>query len=334
MSDALLPYFERELSRDPQARGRIRGGNPKVASRLRMTADTVDDPHVERLLEGVAFLAARVQHRLDDELPETVGRAAGAVVPASPGAGAVDDDDQARCPKPEATGPSQVPRGTPLQTEPVRGEPLQYRTCHETVSGRWRSSRRGWPGCRSPRRPIRMRRARWRCCGSSSDDRAGADLRRSRPGPATALPARHRSSSRPQMLSCSALHAVDRARGWTRRIRAPTFLRREMLTHAGFEHEEAALPWPQRAFSGHRLLTEYFAFPEKFLYLNLAGLEARSLVQRSGKMEVFIYLSRTASELERTVSAENFALAVRLRSTCSRSLPSPSRSTGRNPNGW
>ena len=76
----------------------------------------------------------------------------------------------------------------------------------------------------------------------------------------------------------------------------------------GSKHDEAALPWPQRAFSGHRLLTEYFAFPEKFLYLNLAGLEARSLVQRSGKMEVFIYLSRTASELERTVSAENFVL--------------------------
>ncbi len=60
------------------------------------------------------------------------------------------------------------------------------------------------------------------------------------------------------------------------------------------------LPWPQRAFSGHRLLTEYFAFPEKFLYLELAGLEARSLVQRSGEMEVFIYLSRTSGELERT----------------------------------
>ena len=37
------------------------------------------------------------------------------------------------------------------------------------------------------------------------------------------------------------------------------------------------------AFSGHRLLTEYFAFPEKFLYVELAGLEARSLVQRSGE---------------------------------------------------
>ena len=70
MPDALLPYFDRELAAIRKLAGEFAVANPKVAGRLRMTADTVDDPHVERLLEGVAFLAARVQHRLDDELPE------------------------------------------------------------------------------------------------------------------------------------------------------------------------------------------------------------------------------------------------------------------------
>ena len=88
----------------------------------------------------------------------------------------------------------------------------------------------------------------------------------------------------------------------------PTLLPASALQHAGFAPEEAALPWPARAFSGHRLLTEYFAFPEKFLYLNIEGLEARSLVQRSGRMEIFIYLSRPAGDFERSVGAENFAL--------------------------
>ncbi len=70
MPDALLPYFNSELAAIRKLAGEFAVANPKVASRLRMTADVVDDPHVERLLEGVAFLAARVQHRLDDELPE------------------------------------------------------------------------------------------------------------------------------------------------------------------------------------------------------------------------------------------------------------------------
>ena len=46
---------------------------PKVASRLQLEPTKCEDPHVERLLEGFAFLAARVHHRLDDDLPE-VGR--------------------------------------------------------------------------------------------------------------------------------------------------------------------------------------------------------------------------------------------------------------------
>src|SRR5450631_1477118 len=70
MSDALLPYYDRELAAIRKLAGEFAAANPNVAKRLRMTPEAVDDPHVERLLEGVAFLAARVQHRLDDELPE------------------------------------------------------------------------------------------------------------------------------------------------------------------------------------------------------------------------------------------------------------------------
>ena len=44
--------------------------HPKIAARLRLAPDAVDDPHVARLLEGFSFLAARVHHRLDDEFPE------------------------------------------------------------------------------------------------------------------------------------------------------------------------------------------------------------------------------------------------------------------------
>jgi type VI secretion system protein ImpG len=87
-------------------------------------------------------------------------------------------------------------------------------------------------------------------------------------------------------------------------------LPREALRQVGFEPEEAALPWPQHAFSGHRLLTEYFAFPEKFHYIELSGLQARTLVQRSATMEVFVYLSRTVPDLERSVSEDNLVLGA------------------------
>ena len=66
MSESLLPYYNRELAAIRKAAGEFADAYPKVAARLRVTPDAVDDPYVERLLEGVAFLAARVQQRLDD----------------------------------------------------------------------------------------------------------------------------------------------------------------------------------------------------------------------------------------------------------------------------
>ena len=68
--DSLLAYFNRELEALRGLAGEFAERHPKIAGRLRLTKDTVDDPHVGRLLEGVAFLGARVQHRLDDEFPE------------------------------------------------------------------------------------------------------------------------------------------------------------------------------------------------------------------------------------------------------------------------
>ena len=69
-SDSLLAFFNRELEALRVLAGEFAERHPKIAGRLRLTKDTVDDPHVSRLLEGVAFLGARVQHRLDDEFPE------------------------------------------------------------------------------------------------------------------------------------------------------------------------------------------------------------------------------------------------------------------------
>ena len=40
----------------------------------------------------------------------------------------------------------------------------------------------------------------------------------------------------------------------------------------GFAEDEGVLPYVRRSFLGYRLLQEYFAFPQKFLFLDVAGL--------------------------------------------------------------
>src|ERR1700761_5585331 len=81
MSDTLLPYYQRELDAINRLTAEFAEAHPKIAGRLRLSADAVDDPHVARLLEGVAFLAARVHHRLDDEFPELTDALLGLLYP-------------------------------------------------------------------------------------------------------------------------------------------------------------------------------------------------------------------------------------------------------------
>jgi type VI secretion system protein ImpG len=81
-----------------------------------------------------------------------------------------------------------------------------------------------------------------------------------------------------------------------------------VIEPVGFAPEEALLPWPARSFAGFRLLSEYFAFPEKFLFLDFTRLDGKTLLSSSGRMEIFVYLDRALPELERTVGVDALAL--------------------------
>ena len=66
--DELLAYYERELTFLRQMGAEFAEKYPKVASRLLLEPNRCEDPHVERMIEAFAFLAARIHLKLDDEL--------------------------------------------------------------------------------------------------------------------------------------------------------------------------------------------------------------------------------------------------------------------------
>src|ERR1700675_966499 len=70
MREDLLEYYERELTYLRQLGAQFGQKYPRVASRLLLEPDRCEDPHVERLIEAFAFLAARVHLRIDDDFPE------------------------------------------------------------------------------------------------------------------------------------------------------------------------------------------------------------------------------------------------------------------------
>ena len=70
MRDELLGYYERELIFLRRMGGEFSNKYPKIAARLQLDEEKIEDPHVERMIEAFAFLSGRIGIKLDDELPE------------------------------------------------------------------------------------------------------------------------------------------------------------------------------------------------------------------------------------------------------------------------
>src|SRR5688572_23312940 len=146
MRDELLQYYERELTYLRRLGAEFGRRYPRVASGLLLEPTKSDDPHVERLLEGFAFLAARVHRRLDDDLPEVSDALLNVVYPhytrPIPSMSLVEfhlDPEQGKLQKGYA-----VPRGTVLYSRPVAGAACRFRTCYDLTL---------WP--------IRVASAKW-----------------------------------------------------------------------------------------------------------------------------------------------------------------------------
>lgn len=307
MSDALLPYYNRELGAIRQLAGEFAQAHPKIAGRLRLSADAVDDPHVARLLEGVAFLSARVHHRLDDEFPQLTDALLDTLYPhylaPVPSCAIVQLAGPA-----EPAAPSTLPAGLAIESEAVRGEICRFRTTQPVTL--WPiaidSVRLSGLPLTAPPNPraagaVAVLRIGLRCLSpEASFAQLGLDRLRLflRGGANLALPLYE--------LLCA--HTVSVAFAEGPNDPGAVICGPDALAPAGFAPEEALFPWPARSFSGFRLLTEYFAFPEKFLFLDIKGMEARTLLCTGGRMDVFVYLDRSLPELERAVSADALAL--------------------------
>jgi type VI secretion system protein ImpG len=307
MSDTLLPYYDRELNAIRQLAFDFAAVHPKIAGRLRLSLDSVDDPHVARLLEGVAFLAARVHHRLDDEFPELTDALLGVLYPhylaPVPSAAIVQF-----LPQRDLALPVRLASGLAVETEPVRGEPCRFRTAWPVTL--WpveiESVRLSGLPLAAPANPlangaVAVVRIVLKCISSDATfARLGVDrLRFFLRGTANiALPLYE--------LLCA--HVLSVAYADSPTDTAATIAPAAAIEPAGFEPDEALLPWPARSFVGFRLLTEYFALPEKFLFVDFTRMEGKILLTDSRHMEIFVYLDRTMPELERIISAETLAL--------------------------
>ncbi len=274
MRDDLRLYYESELAFLHQMGAQFAEKFPKIASRLALEPDKCEDPHVERLIEAFAFLAARVHMKLDDEFPEITEALLSIVYPhlvrPVPSMSVVEFQM-----KPEAaqigTG-LVIPRGTQLQSRPVGGVPCRFRTCSETsllpfsvTAAEWKSPDRFTPPIRGAEAVAGLR-VELGCWPEITFQKLIFDgLKFYLNGQSGLMHVLYE-------LLCSRCVQIlvrDPKEGASGRV---VELDPAQLIPGGFEDQDAMLPYPRRSFQGYRLLHEYFHFPEKFFFLELKGL--------------------------------------------------------------
>jgi type VI secretion protein, VC_A0110 family len=266
--DDLLLYYERELTFLRQMGAEFAGKYPKVASRLVIEHDKCDDPHVERLLEGFAFLAARVHLKIDDEFPEITEALLSILyphyirpIPSMSIAQFHLDPEQGKL-----GGALKIPRGSVLKSKPVAGEPCRFRTSYDTTiwpvsvtEAEWKTPDRLQPAIKAPDASAALR-LELKCFPDVELRKLDlSTLRFYLNGEGNVIHALY------ELLCSNTLQIWVRDPTPNTRVR-PVQLPPSMLKPVGFADEEGMLPYPRRSFVGYRLLQEYFTFPEKFFF--------------------------------------------------------------------
>ena len=314
MDPRLLRYYNQELRYLREMGGEFAREFPKVAGRLGMEGMEVADPYVERLLEGCAFLAARVQLKQDAEYPQLAQRLLDIVSPnlsAPTPSMMVARLTPAR--DPNLASGFVLPRGTPIVTP-------------ATALSRTRCEFRSTQELQLT--PLRVTGAEYFL--------NAADL----PLSTLPLPERPRSGVRikldlPPGMNLGQLR-FDALRFFLGGLPDTAYQLHELMSGAvvgmlvgppgrgveagrvfvektdvrpiGYDDADAMLPVTLRGLSGSRLLQEYFAFPQRFLFFELTGLQPAFAKSKGTQLEIVLLFSRYVSALEGAVEAANFQL--------------------------
>jgi type VI secretion system protein ImpG len=315
MDPRLLHYYNLELRHLREMGAEFAQQFPKIAARLGMSGLEVADPYVERLLEGVGFMAARVQLKLDAEFPRFTQALLEIIYPhyLAPTPSMLvahiqpDTDDPSL-----AGGARTVPRGTSLISIATADDATscEFRTAHdvtllpiEIVSASYFTFA---PDLPLSTLPITQRikgglRIKLRATAGLKFNQMTFDRL------PFYLSGRDDVANKLLELGLAGGIGVLVNSGGSKAADLP-LLPASSIRPVGFGDQEALLPVTVRSFQGYRLLQEYFSFPQRYRFFEITGLAPIVAKAASGDLELVVLFSRGDPTLETVVDASNLDL--------------------------
>jgi type VI secretion system protein ImpG len=309
-TDELLQYYQEELALIRRLGAEFAATHPKIAGRLRLDAKTVEDPHVARLIEAFALSNARIRHKLDDEFPEITDALLEALHPhylaPIPAMSVIQFQPNER-----AAIKKTLPANEAVMIEGAAGRPCQFTTRYPvellpvTVK---QVSLTGKPIIAPLIPAMNQAVATLRLslkCTANTLSFAALNIYKLRFF--INAPAQYAYALYELLFK----HTLGIAVAQSPTDSQPILLPKNCLQQVGFNEDDGMLPYSNRTFMGYRLLTEFFAFPEKFLFFDLNQLERTintKFTLSDQQLEIYFYLDRLNPLLEKNLQPHYFAL--------------------------
>lgn len=271
-AENLLDYYKRELAYLRGQGADFARSYPKIAHALELGPGESTDPHIERLIESVAFLSARVHLDLDNEFPQIATALLESLYPSlvSPVPSMSIAHFQVDPTQGKITSGKEFARHTPLYARADNGLHCRFRTAYPVTLWPLEIADAGFTTADAydflggDPRIGSVLRLRLNCLGGAKFSELDvSSLRLHLHGEwMEVLPVY-------EML-VSGLRGVFVVGGDGKQRRLPE----GSLKEVGFGADEDVLPRPPHAHPAYGLLQEYFAFPRKFLFFDLLNLGA------------------------------------------------------------
>lgn len=304
MPDALLPYYEKELSFIRQLGKEFSEQHPKIASRLGIAEDTIEDPHVSRMIESFAYLNARIQYKLDDDFPEISEAFLNTIYPhylrPIPSCSITQFN-----PDPENIDSIvTIPEDSLLDTAKFNDSQCRFKTVYPVDLF-----------------PIYLKKAQiksrpFSTPGSMHAEGAGSVLHLKLKAINNDFEMHELDFSKIRFylkgqsqfiypfyeLLLRNCHGI--AMTCSEDDTQPVYLDKNSIRQVGFDDNQGLLPYPERSFIGYRLLTEFFIFPEKFMFIDIVDIGKHMNEKYHSEINLYIYLNEADINLERNINKD------------------------------
>ncbi|MFW1950979.1 type VI secretion system baseplate subunit TssF [Acinetobacter beijerinckii] len=282
MIEQLLPYYEKQLQEFGQQSREFAQKYPKIAQRLSLNQEQIDDPHIERLIQAFSLIAARIDKKLADSYDLFTHSLFEVMFPQYlrhfPACTVVSFEDSNKLK--QLSTAHIIPQKTALKSRSFKGVQCEFNTSNEVRL-----------------LPITLSNLEFQTSPSTHmhlNQNATLSLKFEIFNDAQQWLLDEKLPIYLDAISNFPLQVLDsifrKETGFSIRVGQRVVEIANPFAVMGFSEQESLLPIDQHTHHAYRLLMEYFCFPEKFNYLNFDLSVLKGLLQQQNDFEVLIHL--------------------------------------------